>query len=125
MGKMKNHSLLLSGLISILIVSGCYYDVEEEIYPTLACDTTAVTYSGTIIPILENNCYSCHSAAANFGNITLEGYDKLNAYVDNNQFIGAIRHEAGFSPMPKNQPQLVECDLQKIEAWIADGAPDN
>ncbi len=105
--------------------TGCYYDVEEDIYPSLECTTTDVTYSGTIAPLLTNNCLACHSATANFGNVTLEGYDQLKFYVDNGQFLGAVRHESGFSPMPKNQPQLVSCDIEKIEAWIADGAPNN
>ena len=120
-----NKLLLLAGSLLVLALTGCYYDKEEELYPTLNCDVANVTYTGTVLPILQNNCYSCHNANANFGGITLEGYNSLMNYVESGQLLGAIRHDPGFSPMPQNQPQLVECNIQKIETWIAEGAPNN
>lgn len=72
-----------------------------------------------------DNCYRCHDAANNFGGVTLEGYDQLRTYVDNGELLGAIRHTAGFSPMPKNEPQLVECNIEKIAAWVAAGAAND
>ena len=115
-------------LITVFIVAGwssCYYDVEEELYPSLECQTAAVTYSGTILNILEQACYGCHDRASNFGNVTLEGYDNLRTLVDNGMLLGVIRHEPGFSPMPKNRAQLIECDIEKVEAWINGGALNN
>lgn len=115
-------------LIYLFIFSfsvGCYYDVEEELYPTLECQTEEVTYSNEVVSIIEKACFKCHDAANNFANITLEGYDNLKKYVDNGQLLGAIRHDVGFSPMPKNEAQLLECDIEKIEAWIAKGALNN
>lgn len=103
----------------------CYYDVEEELYPSLECSTTGVTYSGVVEPILKSKCYSCHDAATNSGNITLEGYASLKAYVDNGELLGAIKHSNGFSPMPKNAAMLVDCDIKKIETWITEGAQQN
>lgn len=117
---MKQYFLYL-----LIFFAGCYYDVEEELYPSLECQTTDVTYSNQVVSIIEAACYKCHDAEHNFGNITLEGYDNLKNYVDNGQLLGAIRHDPGFSPMPKNEPQLIECDIEKIEAWINEGAPDN
>lgn len=112
-------------LLLTLNMPSCYYDVEEEIYPTLECVTENVSYSGVILNIVTNNCYSCHNAASNFGNVTLEGYAALKTYVDNGKLLGVIRHESGFSPMPQNQAQLVECNIAKIEAWVNAGAPNN
>ena len=120
-----NKLLTISLLTASVFIGGCYYDVEEEIYPTLECETANVTYSEVVLQLLEDNCLVCHSAAANFGNINLEGYDNVKKRVDDGLLIGAIRHEAGFSPMPQGAPQLVECNIEKIEAWIADGAPEN
>ena len=105
--------------------SGCYYDVEEELYPELECDTQNATFSGTVQPVLSQNCLVCHSAAVNTAGITLEGYNNLKVHVDNGRFLGAIKHQAGFSPMPQGGPQLPECDILKIEQWISDGAPNN
>lgn len=115
-------------ILYLLIIIGwtsCYYDVEEELYPTLDCQTVDVTYSNQVINIIDGACYKCHAAAQNFGNITLEGYDNLKRYVDNGELLGSIRHDAGFSAMPKNEAQLLECDIEKIEAWINAGAINN
>lgn len=121
---MKKYSIL-SIFITTTIFGACYYDVEEELYPTLDCTTTNITYSGVVEPLLKSKCYKCHDTANNNGNITLEGYTNLKKYVDNGQLIGAVKHSAGFSPMPKNEAQLVDCDIQKIEKWVTDGALQN
>ena len=112
-------------LFLIIFFGSCYYDVEEELYQTIECSTADMSYQSDILPILENNCLQCHDAASNFGGITLEGFDQLKTYVNNNQLIGVIKHEAGFSPMPKNAAKLLDCEIEKIEAWITDGAPNN
>ncbi|MCO6476015.1 MAG: hypothetical protein J5I94_05300 [Phaeodactylibacter sp.] len=115
----------LSALAFSLLFPSCYYDVEEELYPEIDCDTQNVTYSGTVQPILSENCLVCHSAAVNTAGITLEGYNNLKVYVDNGRFLGAIQHRPGFSPMPQGAAQLPECDILKIEEWITSGAPNN
>ncbi len=121
---MKLRSFLL--MLSLAwLATACYYDVEEELYPTLECLTDNINYSEEVLSIISTNCYSCHNAASNFGNITLEGYAALKARVDSGQLLKVIRHESGVSPMPQNQPQLVACDIAKIEAWVAAGAPNN
>lgn len=112
-------------LTAILLLSSCYYDVEEEIYPDVGCDIEQITYTDDVLPIIQSNCYRCHDQANNFGGVTLEGYDNLKRFVDNDRLLGAIRHEPGFSPMPQDRAQLPECTIQKIETWVADGAPDN
>ena len=121
--KNKIYFIILLGLVNV--ATACYYDVEEEIYPTTECITDNVTYSDKVLPIISDNCYSCHSASANFGNVTLEGYDQLKIYVDNGKLLGAMKREDGFSPMPKSQPQLIECNIAKIEAWVDLGALNN
>lgn len=116
-------------IISVLGISttfgSCFYDVEEELYPSLECSTANVTYSVTVLAIIQEKCYKCHDAATNTGNITLEGYANLKKYVDSGQLLGAIKHSVGYSPMPKNESQLVECDIAKIETWITEGALQN
>jgi uncharacterized membrane protein len=114
--------LLLSGL------SGCYYDKEEILYPGGACDTTNVTYSGTVSGIININCNVCHSTAsanASGGGIQLDTYAKLKVYVDNGKMLGSINHAGGYSPMPKNATKLSSCDISKIQAWVNAGALNN
>jgi len=109
----------------MLALAGCYYDVEEELYPDTGCDTAQISFAADVLPIIENRCYKCHDAASNFGNVTLEGYDNLLVYANNGKLLGVIRREPGYSPMPKNEPPLLECEIAKIEAWIQAGAPNN
>ncbi|MFQ5448280.1 MAG: hypothetical protein ACE5FF_15245 [Saprospiraceae bacterium] len=122
---MNKPILSLAALLIMVFSAGCYYDSEEEIYPTLECDTGNVTYSGTVLPILTNNCYKCHDAANNFGGVTLEGYSNLKIYAQSGQLLAVIKHQPGFPFMPRNAPQLIECDIAKIETWVLSGAPDN
>lgn len=106
----------------LLLASGCYYDVEEDLYPSLECQTDLVGYQSTVAPIIASNCLGCHSTAANFGNVALENYSDVKTYVNNGKLLGAIKHQSGFSAMPQNQPKLVDCDIQKIERWVLNGA---
>lgn len=116
---------MLTGSFFILLIASCYYDKEEELYGTAECSTDNVTFNETILKIIEDNCYQCHDSANNFGGITIEGYDNLKPYVESGALLGVIKRESGFSPMPKNEPPLLECDIEKIEQWINDGAPNN
>lgn len=113
-------------LFVLLFFSGCYYDIEEELYPMpSACDTTNITYLGSVLPIIQANCYSCHSASANQGNVILEGYSNLNIYASNGKLMGTIKYSTGFSPMPKNSNKLSSCEILTINKWIENGTLNN
>ena len=112
-------------LVAIGTLTGCYYDVEEELYGGMICDSTAATYSGNVLRILETNCYTCHSGSLAQGGIVLEGYDNLKVYATNGKLEGSVNHTSGFSPMPKNAGKLDDCSVGAIRQWIADGAPNN
>lgn len=113
-------------LVATVLMQSCYYDNEEDLYPESAtCDTTGVTYSATIAPIMEANCNSCHNAVLPNAGVITDNYSDLKVIADNGQLRGATHHEQGYSPMPKNQAQLPGCDLAKIRIWLDDGAPDN
>lgn len=112
-------------LVCLVAFTACYYDSEENLYPQTNCVTTNLSLQGDIVPILQRNCYVCHSAAVNTANITLEGHSELMKHVNSGKLLGAIRHEAGFQPMPQGAGQLIDCDIAKIEQWIADGSLNN
>lgn len=122
---MKHNTLLILAALA-LGLGGCYYDVEEELYPNQApCVTTDMSYLNDVVPILDAQCNSCHSTANAFGGVILDNYARVKQHVDNSTLLGVIRHEAGFSPMPKGAPKLLDCDIAKIEAWVNAGALDN
>lgn len=121
-------SALAVFVIILLALVSCYYDSEEALYPSIgnACDTANVTFSGTITPLLSNNCYSCHSnaTAAGFGaGIRLENYADVKANATSVQ--GAIKHTGSYSPMPKNGGKLNSCLIAQFDIWIRIGMPNN
>jgi mono/diheme cytochrome c family protein len=121
----KNCLLCVCGTSMLIALVSCVSNVEEELYPPDTCDTTQVTYSATIAPIIELNCYECHGGEATISGIPLEGYANLKAVVDEGRLVGAVRHEDGYSAMPKDAQALPECQLLQIEKWVDEGAPDN
>ena len=120
--------LLVLGTLAAAVLAfnpGCYYDSEEDLYPNTSCDTSAVSYSSTILPILQNQCLGCHSANANSGSVNLEGYAQVKIYVDNGKLLGSIQHGSGYSPMPKDQPKMEPCTINRVASWISAGALNN
>jgi hypothetical protein len=123
---MKRHIIPVF-VIFILCFASCYYDNEEALYPSYnsACDTSTVTFTGTINPILNNNCLSCHSnatAAAAGNNIRLENYADVVARITS--VIGSVKHTGTFSPMPKGGGKLKDCSLTQFDIWIRKGMPN-
>ena len=117
-------------ILLIGFLSSCFYDNEEELYPedpisNASCDTVNVSYSQAVLPILEENCISCHTIASPSGNIILEGYANLLVEVTSGRLVGVITHSPGFSPMPRNANQLPECEIATIQAWVSQGAENN
>jgi hypothetical protein len=111
-----------------LFLSTCYYDSEEYLFPQQSCDTTGVSYSGTIKPLLESYCYRCHdnsNAPQSGANIRLEDYSDVKIRVDDGSLTGSINHESSFSPMPKGGGKLDNCSLRLFGIWTEDGAPNN
>jgi hypothetical protein len=118
------NSLILLTLLTLLF-SGCYYDVEEELYPnTGICDTTNVTYAATIAPLLNQNCNGCHSGAAPSGNIDLSNYANVKICADNGSLYGSMIHDPNWSQMPKGGSKLDDCTLLKVKTWIDNGCPN-
>lgn len=122
------HKLILGILFLSLVVAfnGCYYDVEEELYPgSQECDNTAVTFSERIQPLIVTHCQNCHDSNVMNGNISLEGYDNIKQQAENGNLMGVISHQTGYSPMPQGQPQLPQCDIEAVQAWIDNGTPND
>jgi len=123
---MKKTVVIISVVMSgIGLLTGCYYDNQEDLYPKTTCDVASVTYAGNVLSIIRSNCYSCHNATAQLGNVNLEGYANLKIYSDNGKLAGVIDHQSGFSPMPQGGTKLSDCDIAIIKKWIAGGAGNN
>lgn len=117
-------------ILLLALMAGCYYESEEQLYSGSGtpCDTASVTYSGTIKPIIANNCLACHSSIdhnAQGGGINLEEYSSLKMLAEQGTLLKAVTHQSGYSPMPKGGEKLDTCTIQKISTWIEKGAQNN
>jgi hypothetical protein len=119
--------LLLSTILVavIFVLPSCKYNNQEELYPK--CDTTAVTYTGTIVPILQSNCYRCHGTSTNTGSggIVLQDYNILKGFAADGRLYGNAAHLPGYIPMPYDGGKLSDCDLAKLKNWVDKGYPNN
>lgn len=120
-------------------MSSCNYNNEEEKYPKtvnqVLCDTANVSFKNTIQPILITNCYACHSEAKSQiegGGYNFEGYDNLmaNGLIDagkaeSSKMYKSVAHLSNAQPMPKDRQKLADCDINRIKAWINQGANNN
>jgi hypothetical protein len=135
MSKPSFYSQALSFLIPVSFIifisfGSCTSDNAETLYPEGACDTTNVTFSGTILQIIENNCFECHAGNPPSSGKYLGDYPSISAAAlipagQLGSLYGAITHNANNLPMPQDRPRLSDCDISKIKAWIDAGAPDN
>ncbi len=118
-------ALLLFGLLSIQ--TSCKNENEEDLFDKNSdCDTLAVQFSTTISEIFTaNGCDGCHANGAVLGGVNLDNFTATKVYVDNGKLLCSVKHGSSCSNMPQGGGKIALCDIQKIEVWINDGAPDN
>ena len=90
-----------------------------------ACDTTNVTYSASILPLITNKCRGCHSGNAPSGNLDLTTHQTLQGVALNGRLLGSVTHASGFVPMPPGGSKLSDCETEMIRMWIDQNAPNN
>jgi hypothetical protein len=114
-------------LLFILTLSGCYFDKENELYPSNGnCDTAGVmTYSRSIAPIMVANCNVCHNSKSHEGGIITDNYDDLYTIAGKDGQLWPAVNWTGGVHMPKGTDKLSACDLTKIKKWIDADAPRN
>lgn len=117
--------LLILGFI-LSFFSACVYENEEDLYRGSGCNTDNIRYSDNVNRILTDyGCVGCHNDMFSSGGVNLEEHAGVKLQVDNGRLMGSVRHEQGFAPMPQNQTKLRDCDIDKLQAWIDAGAPNN
>jgi hypothetical protein len=111
--------------VFLLFFASCYYDNEESLYPSLnsSCDTTIVTYSGTIAPIMSSYCTTCHSGSAPSGGISLTGYSAVQTTASSGLLMNALTGN-GVPVMPVSGA-LPACKLTQFKIWIRNGMLNN
>ncbi len=85
-----------------------------------------MSFAVDITPIIQTNCAggSCHDSGTAARGYDYSSYSGVKSSVDNNRMMGSINHQGGFIVMPPSY-QIANCDIQKIQTWINEGAPNN
>lgn len=116
-------------LSSAFLFNACYYDKAELLYPTnqgATCDTTGViSYSAKVVPILQSQCYSCHTATGGSGGINMSNYANDKVIGLNGKLYGSISHATGYFAMPQGGNIMSSCDQAVIKKWITSGCLNN
>ena len=95
------------------------------------CDTTNVTYSGTIAPLMGNYCNGCHGDSGNSTGINLTSYfdsgtdDGVKTVAQDGRLWGSVNQDGGFSAMPLGGNRLQECKIDELRIWLDNGYPND
>lgn len=127
---MKHFKLIfMTGLLVLSsVLWNCYYDNEEQLYPTMPdnkCDTANITYSRHISKTLSSFCYPCHGVTykQTGTDIQLNTYSGVAKNID--RIIKAISHDPDYSSMPKGASKMSDCRINQFIIWKNSGTPNN
>ncbi len=119
-------------LISLVLLNGCYKDKAEKLYPGAGgtvCDTLAMKYAVNIQPILTTNCAvpGCHTTLdkPSAGGYAYDSHAETMVTVTSGKLLKSIKHLPGASAMPKGAAKMERCNIDKINAWVNQGALNN
>jgi hypothetical protein len=112
---LKQYKLLVF-IAMLFLVSSCYYDSEESLFPSLAaCDSAQYSFKTDILPLIDANCNGCHNNQAPI----LKTYDniKSNASTMYNDIVSG--------KMPQGGTPLDDCSKKQFKKWMDYGMPQN
>ncbi len=89
------------------------------------CDTTNVSFSQTLSPVINTFCKGCHSGTNPSAGIGLDTYNGVKTVALNGKLYGAIAWSTGFQKMPQGGNKLDACTISQFKSWIDAGAPGN
>ena len=111
------------GFVLIQCESENFQDKYGDVVPD--CDTTAVSFSTDIEPIMAEYCVSCHNTASPFGGLDLSIYSGVKSAADNGDLADRItRSSSDALKMPPGE-NLGDCNINTIIAWVDQGALEN
>lgn len=89
------------------------------------CDTSSVSFSGTIFPIIDSYCTGCHDASTPSADMSLTTYADISFIAENGDLINSLNGSAGLVSMPYGSDELPQCLKDLIQAWIDNGYPND
>ncbi len=122
--------IVLPLLLVVTLAQACNQDNEpaEKSQPPL-CETSPVTYEGTVKAIMEQHCSieGCHTTTKG-GAFPLDTYEQVKASALYESFIGSLTQiDPQFEPMPypKGTAKISDEEINCLEQWINDGWVEN
>lgn len=85
------------------------------------CNTTDVSYTTTIAPLISTWCIGCHGTIDPSAGIDLTNRSVVEAQARSGALLGTVTHTTGFAKMPPSGPKLDDCSIAQIKAWVAGG----
>lgn len=126
---MKNTIIIVIFLllgVSISGISGCAKENEEDlVLENLLCGKDTISYSKHIQPYINIRCMPCHNEVEHKDDVILTNWFDIQVVIGTGQFLGALKHEPGYTPMPHNGPKSSQCTIDGFEKWYNAGAPNN
>lgn len=124
----RNKSFLLLCLFTFCLgIFACSKDDDPDTDPEPGlCETLDVKYSVDIVPIMTATCAieGCHVGDFPTGDYTI--YEEIKQRVDGGTFEARVVTEKDMPPTYTTGPEsLTDEQLEIIECWLADGAPNN
>ena len=126
--------IVLPALVVLISQPACKKDNLEDLLKdqvkgadSIVCDTSfVISFQNDIVPILNLNCYACHSASFAQAGYKVDSYDDLMINVDDagNPLLCRIKGNTCGTRMPQGG-ELSNCNIDRVEAWIRNGANDN
>lgn len=89
------------------------------------CDTTSVSFSGSLVPLMSNACVACHSGASPDGGVDLTTHANVSSAISYSNLLNSIRHASDAIAMPPAGSALSACEVRLFELWVEDGMPNN
>ena len=109
----------------IILCSGCTYDNVQTKYTQSECDLLNITWSVDIEPLVNQFCVGCHQGSSPAADLLLDRYEVVKNSVLQGGF--SIRINKPITDPLKMPPNatLDSCAIDKLNMWIANGAPEN
>lgn len=119
---------ILYGFLILAFLTACESENEEELFAfepanDMVTDTTGVSFSKTIAPLIQNNCAISGCHAANATSPTMESYVQIKAQADAGRIMARAVNEMTMPPF--GQPDLTSQQIADLKSWLDAGAPNN
>ena len=126
--RVNNHLSFIHCLfVFSILATGCKYDVGEELYGTnVPCEgEECVSYLGDVEPLMVSHCQGCHSGNNPSASLDLTTHASVSQAAIEGKFSVLRLPTSNPEFMPYGGDPLAEEDIQLIELWTAQGAPNN